>query len=245
MSQRPILSVPSAVRGSLRRIGRLADAQDMRAYAVGGCVRDLLLGRSSTEIDVAVEGDAIALARAVAQETGGVLTVHEQFGTATVVLQGRGVTRVDFAMCRKECYAASGAYPQVTPGTLAEDLIRRDFTINTMALQVQGDAFGTLVDPYSGAKDLRARRLRVLHARSFVDDPSRILRGIRFAARFDCVFEPSTRRWLIDALRGGGLERLNRGRWRKELGLMLEEPDPLACFRLLGRLLTLAGRRST
>ena len=242
MKQRPVISIPSALRGPLQRIGRLADAQGVRAYAVGGCVRDLLLGRSSTEIDVAVEGDAIGLARATAQEMGGILTVHEQFGTATVALQKRGLARIDFAMCRQERYAASGAYPQVTPGTLAEDLIRRDFTINAMALQAQGDTFGALVDPYGGAKDVRARRLRVLHPRSFLDDPSRILRGIRFAARFGCAFEPSTRRWLIEALRDGGLERLNRGRWRKELGLMLEEPDSLACFRLLGRLLTAARR---
>ncbi len=241
--------MPAALRELLRRIGRLADGQGVRAYAVGGCVRDCLLDRPSTEIDVAVEGDSVALARATVQEMGGTLTVHAQFGTASVALPATAAAvhayaRIDFAMCRKERYASSGAYPQVSPGMLEDDLIRRDFTINALALPLRSDGPGALIDRYHGVEDVRARRLRVLHAHSFLDDPSRILRGIRFAQRFGCTFEPSTKRRLVAALRAGALERLNRGRWRKELWLMLEEPDPLACFRQLGRLLTHAGGTS-
>ena len=255
-------ALPQVVRERLAQIGRLADAQGVRAWAVGGCVRDTLLGRLPSEIDVAVEGDGAALALALAQDTGGTLTRHEQFGTASVVLgsaalKARGgrqvlpvaraadgaVTHVDFAMCRKETYDAPGAYPRVSPGTLDEDLTRRDFTINAMALQVQGRAFGALVDPRHGRDDLQARQLRALHPRSFLDDPSRILRGVRFAQRFGCVFEPQTQQWLASAIREGTLERLNRGRWRKELLLMLEEPRPLDCLRQLGRLLEEAAPR--
>ena len=203
----------------------------MPAYAVGGCVRDWLLeSPSRTDVDVTVEGDGIDVARAVARAFRGTVNAHRQFGTATVTL---GRRRIDFATCRRERYAKPAAYPTVAPGTLEEDLCRRDFTMNAMAVALSPARFGMLVDPFHGADDLDHRQLRILHPRSFVDDPSRILRGIRFAERFGWHWEPHTARALHEAMAGGALGRLNAGRLYKELDRMLDEPDPAACLKQL------------
>ncbi|MBI3330693.1 MAG: hypothetical protein HYZ96_01115 [Candidatus Omnitrophica bacterium] len=236
--------IPRQVEPLLRAIGQLADQRGMRAYAVGGCVRDWLLGLTDTpDLDVTVEGDGIAIARAAGRILNGTLTVHQQFGTATRRLRrGRGghpagSLRVDFATCRRETYARSAAYPRVAAGTLEDDLFRRDFTINAMAAALSPIRFGALVDPFQGARDLRRRRLRILHARSFLDDPSRLLRGIRFAQRFGLRWEPATRRAAREAVAAGALGWLNAGRLRRELDRMREEPDPLACVGELAALL--------
>jgi len=159
---------------------------------------------------------------------------HAQFGTAAVALPGTRL-RLDVASCRRETYAAPAAYPKVSPGTLREDLFRRDFTVNAMAMDLQAGRFGALIDPFGGLPDLRARRLRVLHAKSFMDDPSRILRAARFASRCRLTLEPRTRAWMRQALAAGMLGRVNRGRLQKELLRMLEEPDPVACLAQVGR----------
>ena len=234
--------VPAAVRPLLQRVGHLAEGQGMPAYAVGGCVRDWLLGWDRTpDVDVVVEGDGIRLAHLLAQALGATLSVHEQFGTATLNVQdGSDVVhlqRIDVASCRRETYAKPAAYPRVTPGTLQDDLFRRDFTINAMAMAVSPVACGRLVDPFGGAADLRRRRLRALHARSFLDDPSRLLRGIRFLTRFGLRWTPHTRRWVRQAMAAGALGWLNTGRLRKELDRMGQEPDPRACVEALIALL--------
>lgn len=240
MSRLPLPGrIPTSAKGWLARLGRLAVSRGLAAYAVGGCVRDWMLGRSGVvDIDVVVERDGIAFAQALAAELGAPVTAHQQFGTATVTL-ARGV-RLDVATCRKESYARPGAYPSVERGTLHDDLFRRDFTINAMALALSPARFGERIDPFGGARDLSARRLRILHPRSFLDDPSRILRAARLAPRFRFRLEPSTRRALRAALAARMLERLNRGRVRKELGRLLDEPDPVACLDLLGRWLAAA-----
>ena len=231
--------VPSSAKAWLARLGRSAASRGLAAHAVGGCVRDWMLGRSGVvDIDVVLERDGIAFAQALAEELGAPVTAHQQFGTATVAV-GRGV-RLDVATCRKESYARPGAYPSVERGTLRDDLFRRDFTINAMAMALSPDRFGERVDPFGGARDLSARRLRILHPRSFFDDPSRILRAARLAPRFGLRLEPSTHRALRAALAGRLLERLNRGRINKELGRLLEESDPVACLDLLGRWLAAA-----
>lgn len=210
----------------------------MPAYAVGGCVRDWLLGLDETPyLDVTIEGCGIDVAQAVAAGLAGEVTVHRQFGTATVVLRGRFRGRVDFATCRRESYAKSAAYPRVEAGTLEEDLFRRDFTINAMAMAMAPSAFGKLIDPFQGAADLEQRVLRVLHGRSLLDDPSRILRGVRFRHRFGLRWEPQTARMLRDALAVGALGRLNAGRLQRELERMGAEPNPQACFEEFANLL--------
>jgi len=217
-------------------------------------VRDWLLGlRATPDLDITVEGHGLELARAVSRALGGAATEHQQFGTATVVIQrtahGRRHTagggrnlRVDFATCRRETYARPAAYPKVAVGTLRDDLLRRDFTINAMAVGIGPAAFGTLVDPSGGRRDLAQRRLRVLHPQSFEDDPSRILRGVRLACRFDLRWEPATRRAAVGAVAAGLFARLNAGRVSKELALMAQERDPRACFTALASLFGEAAR---
>ena len=227
------VKVPAEVVPLLEQIGRLAQQQGVRAYAVGGCVRDWALGiPTARDLDLAVEGDGIAFAKQVAGALGGSVTAHQQFGTATLQLRR---LRIDMATCRKETYAAPAAYPKVTAGRLRDDLFRRDFTVNAMAMAIAPSAFGRLVDPFKGMADLKAKRLRILHAKSFVDDPSRILRAVRFAQRYRLAVEPRTRRALRQALAAGMLQRLNRGRWRKEFERMTQEPHPLACLSLLAQ----------
>lgn len=238
--------IPTHVKPLLQSIGRIADERGLAAYAVGGCVRDWLLGIADTpDLDVTVEGDGIELARAAGRFLGGTLTVHRQFGTATRRLRRSGRSRplrVDFATCRRETYARPAAYPTVAPGTLEDDLFRRDFTINAMAAALGPARFGTLADPFGGLRDLRLKTVRILHPQSFLDDPSRILRGIRFARRFGFRWEPATERAANTALAAGALGRLNPGRLSRELDRMRREPDPLACFVELGRLLAAAPR---
>ncbi|MBI4355271.1 MAG: CCA tRNA nucleotidyltransferase [Candidatus Omnitrophica bacterium] len=226
--------IPRAVGPLLRRIGCIAQAQGQQAYAVGGCVRDWLLGRHTRDVDIVVDREAARLARAVADALGGRLTIHAQFGTATVATRTR---TIDVATCRRESYAVPAAYPKVRPGTLRQDLFRRDFTINAMACRLAPAAWGRLVDEFGGRRDLTARRLRVLHPRSFIDDPSRILRAVRFEQRLGLTIEPRTRRWMREAIAAGWLLKLNRGRWRKELSAMDEEPRHERCVQRLAGLL--------
>jgi tRNA nucleotidyltransferase (CCA-adding enzyme) len=239
--------VPAPAEPLLRAIGRRAQALGMPAYAVGGCVRDWWLGISTvTDLDVVVEGDGIAAAEAVARELGGAVEIHRQFGTATVRVAGAAGAgaplRVDFATCRTERYAEPAAYPAVALGTLEQDLRRRDFTMNAMALAIDPVRFGRLIDPFGGREDLRRRRLRALHRRSFIDDPSRILRGLRFAHRFRIGWERQTLRDASAAVDASLITRLNAGRLRKESRLMLREPRPTADLRRLAALLESGAR---
>ncbi len=246
--------------------GCVAGELGMSASVVGGCVRDWLLGlEDALDLDVTVEGDGVAVALAIAERLGGTVTVHQPFRTATVILRhtlarpsrapGRAahspqhtgasrLVRIDFATCRKETYGRPAAYPKVSPGTLEEDLRRRDFTINAMAIALSPGALGAVVDPFGGLRDLRGKRLRALHRNSFVDDPSRILRGVRFAARFGLQWDARTGRAARQAVAAGALGWLNAGRVRKELGFMRQEPDPRACAERLARLLGLPASRS-
>jgi tRNA nucleotidyltransferase (CCA-adding enzyme) len=230
--------IPHRIAPILQTIGRLADEMQMPAYAVGGCVRDWLLGVAQTQdLDVTAEGDGVVLASAVARALGGTAEPHEPFGTSTVTVPGSRHRRIDVATCRRETYARPAAYPKVSRGTLEDDLFRRDFTINAMAVSIAPGAFGALVDPFGGARDLRRRRLRILHGRSFIDDPSRILRGVRFLKRFGLRWDPATARSARDAVASGALGRLNAGRLRRELERMGQEPDPLGCLLELAGLL--------
>ncbi len=240
--------VPEAVRPLLERIGRAADAQAVPAYAVGGCVRDWLLGQDElVDLDVMVEGDGIAFANALARELAIGVMAHEQFGTATLTLNESFspsaaelcTTRIDIASARKELYAAPASYPSVQPGQLRDDLLRRDFTINAMAMALNPARFGMLLDPFGGRDDLERRLLRIMHPKSFLDDPSRILRAARFAPRFGCRLEPTTEAALKRAIAHDLLSKLNRGRLRRELQRMTEEPDPVACLRWLSRWLAI------
>jgi tRNA nucleotidyltransferase (CCA-adding enzyme) len=197
-------------------------ARGLRAYLVGGAVRDLLLGRPRADIDVAVEGELGELARRLGGEVRG----YSRFATATVRVDG---LEVDLATARSEAYPRPGALPQVRPASLVDDLARRDFTINAMALPL-GDR-PELIDPHGGLADLERGWLRVLHPGSFADDPTRALRAARYAARYRFALEPETERLLRDA----ALATVSTDRTEAELRKLAAEPEPRRGFELAAR----------
>jgi tRNA nucleotidyltransferase (CCA-adding enzyme) len=201
------------------------------AFLVGGGVRDLLLGRpGSVDLDVAIEGDARAAARALADRLNGEATEHERFGTATV---RAGELTVDLATTRRETYAEPGALPDVEPAGLAEDLGRRDFTINAMAIDLNGEEVGRLEDPRGGRDDLDAGVIRVLHGKSFIDDPTRLLRALRYEARFGFRMDEETEHLAREAAAGAGFSTVSGARVRDELLDLLREPEaPSAVERM-------------
>jgi tRNA nucleotidyltransferase (CCA-adding enzyme) len=181
-------SIAEALAHMHPELARVRELAVDPVFLVGGAVRDLLLGRGRTDIDLVVEGDAEALATRLGAE----VVAHERFGTAKLTLNGH---EVDIASARSESYPHPGALPVVEPGAdLAADLHRRDFTINAMAIPLRGEP--QLVDPYGGQADLTAKQLRVLHPESFVDDPTRAIRAARYAARFGLAVEDETLRLL-------------------------------------------------
>ena len=201
--------------------GRFAAERGERAFLVGGSVRDLFLDRDHDDLDIVVEGDGLAVAQALSRSVDGELTRHHAFQTATVSTPGG--LRVDVATARSEQYPRPGQLPQVVPGSLAEDLERRDFTINTMAIDLGPGEVGALIDPLGGIADLRADLIRVMHSRSFADDPTRVLRAIRFALRFGSEIETDTHAWLRQAVAGGYLADVSGDRVRKEIRLSFGE----------------------
>ncbi len=207
----------------LPRLGQVSGV-----YLVGGAVRDLLLGGEPFDLDLVVEGDAAALARRL-----GPARIHDRFGTSTVTLGGFSY---DIARARSERYLRPGALPEVTPASLAEDLRRRDFTVNAIALALGGAAAGELRPAPNALEDLRAARLRVLHDRSFIDDPTRLLRLARYASRLRFVIEPRTLELALAAVRGGALRTVSGSRIGTELRLLARETDPIAAFRQLSEL---------
>ncbi len=208
----------------LRRLGEEAALDGMNLCLVGGAVRDLLLGRPGGDLDLTLEGGAVAFARRVAPGLNARAKTHRRFGTATLLFADE--VHLDVTTARRETYAHPGALPAVRPSTLKEDLFRRDFTVNAMAVRLNPEGWGELVDPFGGADDLRAGLLRVLHPRSFEDDPTRILRGARFAARFGFRMEPETRALALAAVAEGRLATVTPERIRREVFLGLEERDP-------------------
>jgi tRNA nucleotidyltransferase (CCA-adding enzyme) len=203
-------------------------------YLVGGAVRDLLLGEPSFDLDVAVEGDGIAFARALADALGGRVIPHEKFGTA-VVIAGDG-TRVDVATARTEFYDAPAALPTVEQATIREDLYRRDFTINAMAVSLKGEDFGRLVDYFGGRRDLEAGIVRVLHNLSFIDDPTRIFRALRYETRYGFAMDAHTAGLARATVDMNLVGELSTSRLRDELVALLSEADVAGAVRRMGEL---------
>ena len=226
------MSLRAAI-GDLPGMDRVVPALDGQApaYLVGGALRDLIRGEPGADLDVAVEGDAAALAAHVAEELGGGrVTVHDRFGTASVEAEG---VRLDLAATRRERYPAPGALPEVEPAALADDLARRDFTINALAAPLSGEEAGELVDPHGGKADIDAGVVRVLHPASFDDDPIRLLRAARYAARFGYELEPSTAEQARSAVAAGALATVSADRIREALLAVLGEEKAPDAVRLL------------
>ena len=228
----------------LRVAGKIGEGLAAPAYAVGGFVRDLLTGAHTPDVDLVVEGDGIAFARRLAEEIGGTVLVHRTFGTASIEggrapasagLDGVALGRVDVASARREHYPTAGALPEVEPAGLLEDLRRRDFSVNAMAVVLAPDRFGRLLDPLGGRIDVRRRRLRALHPLSFVEDPTRVFRAARYASRLGLRPDAATRAAIRLAVERPGYPALSGQRLWREIELAAAEPRPRLVFELLVR----------
>ena len=251
--------LPPAVWQMVLAISLVAAELALPLYFVGGLVRDLLLGKAPTDLDMVVEGDAIQLAEKLTQQYGGDVRSHKRFGTAkwllndavwTAVLQNNnhnsidqkldinnkdGVpTSIDFVTARTEFYTEPTALPEVSYGSIKLDLHRRDFAINTLAIRLDGVFLGQMLDFYGGQRDLTAGVIRVLHSLSFVDDPTRILRAVRLEQRLGFQIEPRTQELIKDALLL--LARVSGARLRHELELAFQEPNPAVILARLAEL---------
>ena len=246
-------ALPEGLLNLVRLVGQEAAALNYPLFVVGGFVRDLLLGFPNLDIDLVVEGDAATLARALAAQYGGRVRAHKQFGTAKWIREDAAFAastalpddtlsggsaelaeRLDFAAARTEFYEEATALPVVERSSIKLDLHRRDFTINTLAVRLDGAHWGELLDFYGGQRDLEAGIIRVLHSLSFVEDPTRILRAVRFEQRFSFNIEPRTQQLIADAI--DLLPRVSGPRIRHEFDLIFSERQPENTLRRLHQL---------
>jgi tRNA nucleotidyltransferase (CCA-adding enzyme) len=240
----------AAQRQLIARVAQESNARGLPLYAVGGLPRDLWLGSKATDLDLVVEGDAIALARALAARYGGKVTVHPKFGTAKWDLRGTGFEAgsespeaaghdhaghfLDLVSARSETYRHPAALPTVKRGTIEDDIRRRDFTVNTLALRLDGQHFGELRDEFGALADLKNGSIRVLHARSFIDDPTRMYRASRYEQRFGFQMDGETLALVPNAR--ALVAELSGQRIRHELDLILEEGGAAAILSRLAKL---------
>jgi len=215
----------------LQQIGEVADEIGFGAYVVGGFVRDLFLYRSDEDLDIVIEGDGIAFARKYAKLVGARVHTHEKFGTAVIIFPDR--FKIDLASARMEYYKFPAALPVVEMSSIKLDLYRRDFTINTLAIQLNPDKFGTLIDFFTARKDIKEKIIRVLHNLSFVEDPTRVFRAIRFEQRFEFTIGKLTAGLIANAVTMDFFRGLSGKRVFTELRLILEEENPVAAIKRL------------
>lgn len=227
----------------LKLAGEVADSLGYNAYLVGGSVRDLLRGEKNLDIDIVIEGDGILFAKELAEKitqkffgaesnssSKVTLKTHEKFRTAKLIIGGARNSSgliVDIATARTEYYEAPASLPKVESSSIKKDLYRRDFTINTLAIKLNSADFGILIDFFGGQKDLKERTIRVLHSLSFVEDPTRALRAIRFSERFGFKISKHTEALMKRAIKSNLFERLSKERLYEELSLLFNEVSPL------------------
>ncbi len=225
--------LPARLRPAVAAARQLARERGIPLYLAGGVVRDLLLDRSTRDLDLVVEGNAIEFARAIAARLGASIQEHPRFGTAALEVPGGAA--LDVAATRRETYPHPGALPAVVAGaSIEEDLARRDFTVNAMAFELEPGR--RRIDPFGGAADLARGVIRELHARCFFDDPTRALRAVRYANRLGFRIHRETRRIIAAALAQGALERVSGDRLRREIRLIFEEPQRARAIATLGAL---------
>ncbi len=223
--------LPARLQELLGALGVIADRSGISAFVVGGFVRDLLLNQPNLDLDVVVEGDGIAFAEAFAAEHGCRVRCHRKFGTAVIIFP-EGF-KLDVASARLEYYLHPGALPDVEHSSLKLDLYRRDFTVNTLAIALNHATFGELVDHYGGVRDLEDRAVRVLHNLSFIEDPTRMFRAVRFEQRLDFRIGRQTEQLLRSAVRLKVLDRVSGKRLSNELLLILNEKEPFPAVKRL------------
>jgi tRNA nucleotidyltransferase (CCA-adding enzyme) len=242
----------------LKKAGEIADKLGFNAYLVGGCVRDLLRGERNLDIDIVIEGDGIAFAKRLAEVIGAKVITHERFGTAQILISQESKVKsqqpvaesgvksqesrvkieelrlkIDVATARTEYYERPAALPMVEASSIKKDLYRRDFTINTLAVKLNTKDFGLLIDYFGGQRDLRDRVIRVLHNLSFIEDPTRAFRAIRFSERFGFKLSKHTESLIKSAVRMNIFEKLSGTRLYDELMLTFDETDPIKALKRL------------
>lgn len=226
--------LPKGIVRVLKTAGSIAQDLGFKAYAVGGFVRDLILGNENLDVDIVVEGDGIAFARRLGEELGCKVRPYQRFGTAVIVFPDG--FKVDVATARLEYYERPGALPTVKKGSIKLDLYRRDFTINTLAISLNPESFGEVLDFYGGLRDIKARAIRVLHSLSFVEDPTRVFRAVRFEQRFGFTIGKHTMRLIKNAVKLELFKTVSRRRFFVELKAILTEEDPISILKRLGEL---------
>ncbi len=222
-----------------QKIGKIAHTNNMVAYAVGGLVRDLILGIEHFDLDFVIEGSAIELAHHLAAadpKLFEVIATHDRFQTATIHCHGKEERLIDLSTARTEFYEFPAALPTVEPSVLEQDLFRRDFTINALAVSVNPESFGILVDHFDGLKDLKDGLIRILHQFSFIEDPTRLLRAARFAGKLGLHLEKYTSEQARRAISIGIFDNLGGARMKAELKLILESPFRLKALDVLSKL---------
>ena len=222
------------VRNVLDKIGKIGDRLNFSVFMVGGFVRDLFLGIKNYDLDIVVEGEGIKFARELGKDLGGRVRSHEKFGTAIVILADG--FKIDVATARREFYEYPAAFPKVELSSIKKDLYRRDFTINAMAIQLNQKYFGKLIDFFGGQRDLRKGIVRVLYNLSFVEDPARIIRAIRFEQRYNFKMDRTTENFLKKAIDDKLLSRLRKKRITEELILILKEESPIKSLKRIEKL---------
>ncbi|SOC40654.1 CBS domain-containing protein [Salinicoccus kekensis] len=224
--------LPESTNSLLTDISRTAERADMRVYLIGGIVRDLFLERPNDDIDIVVEGNGIDFAEHLRTDYGGSVKMHETFGTASWI-HPSGLY-IDVTSARLEYYERPASLPDVELSTLSEDLYRRDFTINSMALCLNPEVFGDLVDPFNGQADLRSKTIKVLHNLSFIDDPTRILRAVRFETRFDFLMDKQTESLALNSM--ARMRDLSAHRIVEEMKRLFKDEDPPGTIKRLFKL---------
>ncbi len=217
--------LPADLLEFLKKVKTQASKRGERLYLVGGAVRDLLLGNKSYDLDLAVEGDAISLAQELTDSEISKITAHDRFKTAKIYWKDYSI---DIATTRRESYSCPGALPRVEPGNIADDLFRRDFTINAMAIDLSSDNYGNLIDYYGGFSDLKDGLVRFLHTGSFRDDATRIWRALRYEQRLGFELEYNTKRMLKQNITM--LKTISGSRIRYELECIFKEDQPEKVF---------------
>ncbi len=226
--------LPKKIISFLKKIGRIADKQKINAYIIGGFVRDLMQGRANLDMDIVVEANAIEFAQSLAKQLKAEVKIHHRFKTAKIKLKDG--TIMDIATARTEFYETPAALPVVKSSSLAQDLCRRDFTINTLAMGLNKKKFAKLIDFFHGEKDIKEKRIRVLHDLSFVEDPTRIFRAVRFEQRFDFFIDKHTENLIRAAVGLEMFDKLHKFRIAEELMQLLNEPHPIKVIRRMAHL---------